>query len=254
MPSNRRPRQAPHTPPTVQYSQSDTWIHPSVLHRQTIARANKAREKFCPKSELWPNDYDVIQHDAKWKIDKGNAKILTMERASAVKQAKIRLDKATRAYGAVPVPTVEAVTPFNGKAFVSAPLCSPVLCYPTTFNITFPEGRHASHPVACWPTKEEMHEASAVHTIKRPGKKTLHLRNLPFPSCTVQEISTFAEVDLRKVWVPQYALDHVNSTFAFATLGSSTGVEVERTATPLSAEEELEVFGPELWTMLDEFW
>ncbi|SMR44674.1 unnamed protein product [Zymoseptoria tritici ST99CH_1A5] len=254
MPSNRRPRQAPHTPPTVQYSQSDTWIHPSVLHRQTIARANKAREKFCPKSELWPNDYDVIQHDAKWKIDKGNAKIQTMERASAVKQAKIRLDKATRAYGAVPVPTVEAVTPFNGKAFISAPLCSPVLCYPTIFNITFPEGRHHGHPVASWPTKEEMHEASAVHTIKRPGKKSLHLRNMPFPSCTVQEISVLGENILKKVWIPQYSLDQAHSTFAFAAMTSLAEKEVEDPATPLSAEEELEVFGPELWTMLDEFW
>lgn len=125
------------------HSSSHTWVNPKYRENEKTRMLKAARRKFCPKSTIWTEDFDLAKHKQEWAA--GQARYL-----KAQKKARNPKHAASENWRN-PSPLSLTRPPFDKKSFSTNH--SWVLCMETIFSPSWEKGKLN---IAPWPSKSEM--------------------------------------------------------------------------------------------------
>ncbi|EME87777.1 uncharacterized protein MYCFIDRAFT_75611 [Pseudocercospora fijiensis CIRAD86] len=228
-------------PRPVSHTQSSKWVAPRIVadqaiqaQRQQQAHLNRHRANFCPRSDVWPQDYDINTHRTFIARDRAS-----MNRLLDARNRRIARDRIEAGHLHDPPATNTA---FNERYEAWGNNLSSVLALPTVFtphhNLT------RTTPAADWP---EPHEQK-YEGDERISTDVLHGRFLPHPRVPGNGTVNWQQ----RSFVPQQMLENFHYPIPDENeilLRSHRVEELE-----VSDEVGKELIGDELMEQLDELW
>ncbi|KAF7185096.1 hypothetical protein HII31_13719 [Pseudocercospora fuligena] len=239
--------QSPQPPPgltgprPVSHTQSRAWIAPRIVadqaiqtQRQRLAHLNRHRGNFCPRSDVWPQDYDITTHRT----------FITRDRAAMSRHVRDRDRRIARERidtGLLHAPPA-INTAFNSRYLTWKINLSSVLCLPTIFTEHHTLGR--TTPEAAWP---EPHEQK-YEGDERIATDRIHGRFLPHPRVPGNGTVNWQQ----RSFVPQQLLEnfHYPIPDEVEILFRSHRVDELEVSDEIGAE----LIGEDLMERLDELW
>ncbi|KXT13633.1 hypothetical protein AC579_4976 [Pseudocercospora musae] len=228
-------------PRPVSHTQSSKWIAPRIVadqaiqaQRQQQAHLNRHQGNFCPRSDTWPQDYDINTH--RTFIARDRAAMTRHVRHRNRRIAQERIDA-----GLLHEPPA-INPPFNLRHLNWENNFSSVLALPTIFVINQHLGR--TTPEAAWP---EPHEQK-YEGDERIATDPLHGRFLPHPRVPGNGTVNWQQ----RSFVPQQMLENFHYPIPDENeilLRSHRVDELE-----VSDEIGAELIGEDLMERLDELW
>ncbi|KXT03988.1 hypothetical protein AC578_9223 [Pseudocercospora eumusae] len=228
-------------PRPVSHTQSNKWIAPRIIADQAIqaqrhrhAHLNRRRDGFCPRSDIWPQDYDINTHRTFIARDRASMTRLIRDRNRRIAQERID--------AGLPTDPPSINPPFNLRHLNWENNLSSVLARPTIFAINQHLGR--TDPEADWP---EAHEQK-YEGDDRIATDPLHARFLPHPRVPSNGTVNWQQ----RPFVPQQLLENFHFPIP-------TNVEIflrSHRVNELEVSDEIgaDLIGEDLMQRLDELW
>jgi len=172
------------------------------------AQYNFERSQVCPRSFVWPENFDVRQHKEEWNAMRLQQNFECAKRRREERSERRRLEVAIGEYFPDPTPIRPLldgrtmmgrfIHPEYVHVTLPAENFSPVLTLQTVFH---PANQKWKQDIAPWPSDHE----SKYEGDGRPGSKNeyIHGRFLPLPRCKDHSGNNWQQ----RALADQYALD-----------------------------------------------
>lgn len=232
----------------MSYSNSKTWVNPQRRDQQIRKALNDARNKLCPRSDIWFKDFDqgdLDVHKIEWK--KLREKFVAQHRLLNIPAVPLSREAFSN-------------KTINGSDFIEH--YSTVICEKTVFTPYFKSAMEFLEPwpvvdgyflmprpkiakaIAPWPRRDEM----KYEGDERVVTELIHARCLALPRVSGNETVNWQH---RAMILPSYLDNHTYVPCRAEVLERSLEIGDLEDFSDMDRKTPREILGYELWKLLD---